>query len=73
MEYRVYGHTTVTVSTLVEANSEEEAIEKANQEFGGIHSYCGNGGTDKLIGVDGEYDTIEADDSVEFDDASLEE
>ena len=73
MEYRVYGHTTVTVSTLVEANSEEEAIEKANQEFGGILSYCGNGGTDKLIGVDGEYDTIEADESVEFDDTSLEE
>lgn len=73
MEYRVYGHATVTVSTLVEADSEEEAIEKANQEFGGIASYCGNGGTDKLIGVEGEYDTIETDESVEFDDASLEE
>lgn len=40
--------------------------------FGGICSYCGNGGIDKLIGVDGEYDTIEADESVEFDDAAEE-
>lgn len=72
MKYRVYGHTTVTVSTLVEANSEEEAIEKANREFGGIISYGGNGGIDKLIGVDGECDTIEADESVEFNDANTE-
>ena len=72
MKYRVYGHTTVTVSTLVEADSEEEAIEKANCEFGGIMSYAGNGGMDKLIGVDGEYDTIEANESVEFDDAAEE-
>lgn len=72
MQYRVFGHTVVDVSTVVEAESEEEVIEVAQREFEGINSYCGNGGDDKLIGVEGEYETIAADNYVVFDDAQEE-
>lgn len=69
MKYTVFGHTTVVVSTQVNADSREEAIKKAQKQFKGINAYIGNGGTDKLIGVDHENDTIAADEPVEFDDA----
>lgn len=61
MEYLVTGKAEVSVYIRIEAGSEEEAIEKANEEFGGITSYCGNGGMDKLIGVDGINESIDAD------------
>lgn len=49
-KYIVTGYTRVTVEVTVEAKNEEEAIEKAYDNVG-IDNYCGNGGTDKLIGV----------------------
>ena len=55
-KYIVTGYTRVTVEVTVEAENEEEAIEKACQNVS-IDSYCGNGGVDKLIGV---CDTDEA-------------
>lgn len=71
----VYGHTTVTVSTVVEVEiDDDEEIDKdeifdlAQREFGGIKAYAGNCGIDKIIGVDGDYESIEADEDVEFDD-----
>lgn len=70
---RVFGHATVTVSTIIEVGdnehlTEEEIYDRARENFGGIMSFVGNGGTDKLIGV-GEYEeTIAADDEPEFDD-----
>ena len=67
-KYNVLGNASVTVCVTVEANSEEEAMNKANEQFNGIHSYCGNGGVDKLIGVEGSNVSIAADESVEFDD-----
>jgi len=66
MKYRVIGNLQVSVGITVEAESEGEAIEKAYEEFGGVYDYCGNGGTDKLIGVDGYNEWIEADGVVEF-------
>ena len=68
MKYTVLGNTTVVVSVEVEAASEEEALEKARRQFGGIHEFAGNGGEDKLIGVNGENETIAADEPIEFDD-----
>lgn len=50
-KYVVYGHTTVICSMEVYANSEEEAIEKANEEFGGLTNYAGMGSCDCLVGV----------------------
>lgn len=49
-KYIVTGYTRVIVEVTVEAENEEEAIEKAYDNVS-IVSYCGNGGTDKLIGV----------------------
>jgi hypothetical protein len=59
---RVYGDVKICVSTVIEVDDDaniDDIIEKAYAEFGGIHSYAGNGGMDKLIGVTGD-DTIEA-------------
>jgi hypothetical protein len=62
------GNTTVTVSVEVEAKTREEALAKAPKKFGGVHSFGSNGGADKLIGVEGENETIDADEPIVFDD-----
>ena len=64
----VTGNVEVTVSITVEAETEDEAMEIAEENFGGVNSYCGNGGTDKLIGVNGDNESISCDCDVEFDD-----
>lgn len=68
MKYTVLGNTQITVSVVVEANSREEAIEKASREFTGISEFVGNGGFDKLIGVYRQNESITADEPVVFDD-----
>ena len=70
-KYEVFGHATVICSMIVYANSEEEAIEKANEKFGGLTNYVGMGGTDKLLGVLTSEDdrSVLPDSDVEFDDA----
>lgn len=73
MKYTVYGTTQISVGITVEAETEEKAIDKAYEEFSGINNYCGNGGTDKLIGVYGNTEWIEADGEVEFTEARAEE
>lgn len=50
-KYEVYGHASVICSMEVYANSEEEAIEKANEEFGSLINYAGMGGTEHMLGV----------------------
>lgn len=57
-EYNVFGHTEVTVCVKVTVPDgvgvdEQELLDKANKSFRGIKSYLGNGGADKLIGVEG--------------------
>lgn len=71
MKYRVFGHTTVTVSCVVTAKTQltqKELFARAKSQFGGIQSYGGNGGDMKLIGVGNPHETIAADEAVEFDD-----
>ena len=70
-KYTVTGHATVVCSMVVEAESEEEAIEKANEEFGSLTNYAGMGGIDKLLGVISSEDDrcVFPDSDVEFDDA----
>ena len=48
----------------------EEAIEKANEEFGSLTNYAGMGGIDKLLGVTSSEDDrcVFPDSDVEFDD-----
>lgn len=67
-QYIVTGYTTVTVEVTVEAENEEEAIQKASQNVS-IDNYCGNGGVDKLIGVcdsDEAIASIYSDSELEF-------
>ena len=68
MRYTVLGNTQVTVSIEVEADDPGEAMQKAKRKFKGVKAYAGNGGTDKLIGVEGHGETIVADEPVVFDD-----
>ena len=49
-KYRVSVPYIVWVSDDIEADSKEEAIEKSYEEFY-VSGYCGNGGTDRLVGV----------------------
>lgn len=69
-KYIVTGHATVVCSMVVEAESEGEAIEKANEEFGSLTNYAGMGGIDKLLGVTSSEDDrcVFPDSDVEFDD-----
>jgi hypothetical protein len=71
MKYEVYGHATVVCSMVVEADSEEEAIEIANEEFGGLTNYAGMGSYDALVGVVTSEDErcVYPDSEAEFDDA----
>lgn len=66
--YRVYGHTSVTVVIEVNAESEADAYEEALNQLNCLKSYVGNGGTDKLIGVSGEDESVGADEEIEYDD-----
>lgn len=50
MKYTVTMPIICNVYIEVEAESEEEAIELAHEEYG-VSNFCGNGGSDKLIGV----------------------
>lgn len=70
--YEVYGHCTVTCSMIVEAENEKEAIERANEEFGGLTNYAGMGSCNCLIGVITPDDerSVFADGEVEFDDCT---
>ena len=57
--YEVRGTVTIDVLKRVKANSESEAMEFAQKYFSGLQEYCGNGGTDKLIGVDESSESVE--------------
>lgn len=70
---RVFGHTEVTVSVLIEVADDEvltenEIYDRASKSFGGIYAFLGNGGDDKLIGVYKPGETIAADEAPTFDD-----
>ena len=58
-KYRVCGVVEVAVYKEVWANSEDEAYEKAYDELSNLTEYAGNGGWDKLIGVDGNDESVD--------------
>ena len=57
-KYAVHGVVEVEVVKEVWANSEEEAYEKAAYHLTYLTEYVGNGGDDKLIGVEGEGESV---------------
>ena len=67
--YEVRGTYTITVLKRVKANDEQEALELAERHFSGITEYCGNGGYDKLVGVDNDSESVEAEDYIEWQEA----
>ena len=42
-KFKVYGSYTITVMKEVWANNEDDAMDKADDKFGGIIEYVGNG------------------------------
>lgn len=74
-KYEVFGHANVVCSMIVEANSHEEAIKIANDEFSSLVNYAGMGGTDKLLGVNSSENDrcVLPDTDPEFDDCILRE
>jgi hypothetical protein len=70
-KYRVYGHTTVTVTIEVNAENEAEAYDTARGELIDLMAFVGNGGTDKLIGVDGKDQSVSADEEIVYDNIKL--
>ena len=67
-KYTVTGYANVVVEVTVEAENEEEAIQKAYDNVS-IDNYYGNGGVDKLIAVcdtDEATASIYADSELEF-------
>ena len=49
--WNVYGSVPVGVRMRVEAETKEEAFEKAYEQFPGLTNFAGNGGVDKMVGV----------------------
>lgn len=67
-KYLVSGTTVVTVTKEVWAANEDEAFDKAFRELDSLTAFCGNGGTDKLIGIYDDYASVSADDVIVYDD-----
>jgi hypothetical protein len=61
-EYSVTIPYPVFVTVKVEAEDNESAIDEAFQ-YAGLTGYCGNGGSDKLVGVYGSNISVEAGDT----------
>jgi hypothetical protein len=69
MKYQVRGFTKVFITIEVEAESPDEAIDIAYDDFCGMSSYCGNGGMDKLVGVAQSNVSLDPSDDFEFTEA----
>lgn len=68
-KFKVYGQYTITVMKEVWAKDEDDAVEKADNRFGGVIEYCGNGGYDKLLGVSEPDESVAADGMIEWGEA----
>lgn len=66
-KYKVYGMVTVQVTKEVWANSEDEAREKAYDQLSCLTAYCGNGGYDKLVGVEEDNESVDVFEDISYD------
>lgn len=57
-KYAVHGVVEVEVIKEVWAHNEDEAYEKASNQLTSLTEYCGNGGYDKLIGVEEDGESV---------------
>ena len=68
-KYAVYGKVVAWVCVELEAEDKEDAIERAYDECSSVMALVGNGGTDKIIGVDSSDSaevSISCDDEIEY-------
>ena len=70
-KFKVRGTVAVSVYKEVWANSEDEAYEKAYDELRYLREYVGNGGYDRLIGVEDNGESVAADGEVEYNDIEM--
>lgn len=70
-KFKVMGTVEVTVYKEVWANCEEEAYNKAYRQLDTLTEYCGNGGYDKLVGVEEEGESVAADGIIEYNDIEI--
>ena len=71
-KFRVMGTVQVAVYKEVWANSEEEAYDKAYEQLPTLTEYAGNGGWDKLIGVEEDGETVDSEcNEIEYKDIEL--
>ena len=71
-KYAVHGVVEVEVVKEVWASSEEEAYEKAANQLTSLNEYCGNGSYDRLIGVEGEGESVSTcSNEIEYNDIEL--
>lgn len=71
-KYVVYGKVSAWVCVELEAEDKEDALEKAYEECSYVMALVGNGGTDKIIGVDDTDSakvSINCDDEIEYTEA----
>ena len=73
MKVRVYGIVSIGVSIVIDTNTDDRDVvyDEASDQFGGMHNFAGNGGCDKLVGVYGSDESIEAGDEVEWNDIEI--
>lgn len=70
-KFKVIGTVAVSVYKEVWANNKDEAYNKAYEQLNQLTEYCGNGGCDKLVGVEEEGESIAADGIIEYEDIEL--
>jgi CO dehydrogenase/acetyl-CoA synthase epsilon subunit len=57
-KFKVSGNVNVVVTKEVWANNADEAMEKAQERLSCLTAYCGNGGWDKLVGVENHDESL---------------
>ena len=67
-KFKVYGNVNVVVTKEVWARTAEEAMEKAQERLSCLTAYCGNGGCDKLVGVENHDESVDVFDDIVYDD-----
>jgi hypothetical protein len=68
-KFSVRGNVNVVVTKEIWANNADEAIEKAQERLSCLTAYCGNGGWDKLVGVENHDESVDIFDDIVYDDA----
>lgn len=71
-KFKVIGRVQVAVYKEVWANSEDEAYDKASEQLSCLTEYAGNGGWDKLIGVEEDGESVDTESNeIEYTDIEL--